>query len=146
MFTLMLAILLSACEPPRMADEPGNEPAIPEIAPVPAIPATERQSEEAPPVVEQGKPDSLDLRLRDRPEVVQPSPVFGAVPDSGWLDPEPGVTGTATGQDGLLPDLFGEQQGDKPVSVKGRMLLDDSAQEFSGALDGAQMSIEIKTD
>ena len=56
------------------------------------------------------------------------------------------ITGTATGQEGLLPELFGEQTQEKPVSVRGKMLLDDEAQEFSGALGGAQMSIEVKTD
>jgi len=42
----------------------------------------------------------------------------------------------------LLTDFFGEQTQEKPVSVKGKMLLVDEAQEFSGA----QMSIEVKTD
>jgi hypothetical protein len=129
-----------------MADEPGDESAIPETVPVPARPAAERQDEKAPPVVEPGKPDALDLRLRDRPEVVLTPPAFGAVPDSGWLDPGPGATGTATGQNGLLPDLFDGQQHDKPVSVKGKMRFDDDAQDFSDTLDGAEMSIEIKTD
>jgi len=146
LFTLLLVTLLSACEKPRT----GDEAAIPETAPapesVPALPASGQQDEKAPPVVETRKPDALDLRPRDRPEAAQMPPVFGAVPDSGWLDPGPETTGTATGQNVLLPDLFAEQQGDKPVSVKGKMRFGDDAQDLSNPLDGAEMSIEIQTD
>jgi len=148
LFTLLLVTLLSACEKPRT----GDEPAIPETAPVsgpvvePVLPEAGQPVGKAPPVVEPRKPDSLDLRPRDRPEAAQMPPVFGAVPDSGWLDPGPDATGAATGQDVLLPDLFVEQQRDKPVSVKGRMRFDDAAPDLSNTLDGAEMSIEIQTD
>ena len=148
LFILLLVTLLSACEKSRT----GDEPAIPETAPlpesvaVPALPASGQQDEKARPVVETRKPDSLDLRLRDRPEAAQMPPVFGAAPDSGWLDPGPDATGAVTGQDGLLPDLFIEQQRDKPISVKGRMRFGDDAQDLSNPLDGAEMSIEIQTD
>jgi hypothetical protein len=146
LFTLLLVMLLSACEKPGT----GDEPAIPETAPlpesVPALPASGRQDEKARPVVEMRKPDSLNLRIRDSPETVQMPPAFGSVPDSGWLDPGPGVTGTATGESVLLPDLFAEQQRDKPVSVKGKMRFGDDAQDLSDTLDGAEMSIEIQTD
>ena len=149
---LPLITLLSACEETQTVGTPVEEHAIPATAPLteaatmPALPESGLQKEDAPPAVETRKLDSLNLRINDRPVAAEAPSGFGAAPDSGWLDPGPEVTGTDTGQDGLLPDLFGEQTQEKPQSVKGKMLLDDDAQEFSGALDGAQMSIEIKTD
>jgi hypothetical protein len=154
---LPLITLLSACEEPQTVATPVEESAIPAAAPVtaadtmPARPESSVQEKDAPPTVEMRKPGSLklrinDLRVNDRPLAAETPSAFGAAPDSGWLDPGPQTTGTDTGQDGLLPDLFGEQTQEKPVSVKGKMLLDDEVQEFSGALDGAQMSIEVKTD
>jgi hypothetical protein len=149
---LSLITLLSACEESQTVGSPVEAPVIPETAPVteaatmPTRPASRLQEEDAPPVVETRKLDSLNLRIDDRPVAAEAPAGFGATPDSGWLDPEPVITGTATGQEGLLPELFGEQAQEKPVSVRGKMLLDDEAQEFSGALDGARMSIEIETD
>lgn len=152
MFTLLLVTSLPACEKPRTGDGSGDEPAVPETAPVPeaalapALPASGPQAGKAPPVVATRKPDSLDLSIKDRPIAVHKSPVLGAVPDSGWLDTAPEASATATGQNGLLPDLFDEQERDKPVSVKGKMLVDDGTQGISNVLDGAEMSVEIQTD
>ena len=152
MLVLPLITLLSACEEPQTVGAPVEESATPAVTPgaaavtMPARPESSVQEEDAPPAVATRKPDSLKLRINDRPVAAEAPSGFGATPDSGWLDPGPQTTGTDTGQDGLLPDLFGEQTQEKPVSVKGKMLLDDEVQEFSGALDGAQMSIEIKTD
>ncbi|HAJ91165.1 MAG TPA: hypothetical protein DCO71_00855 [Gammaproteobacteria bacterium] len=152
MLVLPLITLLSACEEPQTAGMPAEEPAIPaatpltEAATMPSSPESGLQEEDAPPADETRKPDSLKLRIDDRPVAAEAPSGFGAAPDSAWLDTSQEGTGTDTGQDELLPDLFGEQAQQKPVSVKGKMLLGDEAQEFSGALDGAQMSIEIKTD
>jgi len=149
---LPLITLLSACEEPQTVGAPVEESAIPAAAPVnevatmPVRPESSVQEADAPPAAETRKPGSLKLRINDRPVAAEAPAGFGATPDSGWLDPEPVITGTATGQEGLLPELFGEQTQEKPVSVRGKMLLDDEAQEFSGALGGAQMSIEVKTD
>lgn len=147
MLVLLLITLLPACENPRTPDKQGLEP-VPEAG-LPAassLPATRQQDKKVSPATEMRQSDVLDLRLRERPETEPSSPVLGAVPDSGWLDPGPGVTGTDSGQNRLLPDLFDGKQRDKPLSVKGRMRFGDDAEDLSGTLDGAEMSIEIKTD
>lgn len=149
MLVLLLITLLSACEEPQTVGVPVKEPAIPAAAPVTEAatrPESGLQEEDAPPAVETRKLESLDLRIKDRPVAAEAPSGFGATPDSGWLDQGPETTGTDTGQDRLLPDFFGEQPREKSVLVKGKILLDDDAQEFSGDLDGAQISIEINTD
>jgi hypothetical protein len=148
MLTLLLVTLLSACEEPQTIEEPAGAPTVPvtEPAAVPTLPPSERVDETVPPAAETRLPDSLDLGIDDRPIAVEKSPVFGAAPDSGWLDSGQGGVGAGTRDDGLLPDLFAEQQREKPVSVKGRMLVDDGTGELPDAVDGAKMSIEIQTD
>jgi len=49
-------------------------------------------------------------------------------------------------ENSLLPDLFDGKEQEKPVDIKGRVLIDESADDISGPLDGAEMSIEIKSD
>lgn len=148
MLTLLLVTLLSACEEPQTIEEPARASTVPvtEPAAVPTLPSSERADEKVPPATETRLPDSLDLRIDDRPIAVQKSPVFGAAPDSGWLDSGQGGAGADMRDDGLLPDLFAEQQREKPVSVKGKMLVDDGTGEQSDVVDGAKMSIEIQTD
>ena len=107
------------------------------------------RSEDAPPeqvaptTVEPRTLESLDLKLDDRPLAVETPPVFGAVPDSGWLDPGRDA-GLDVEESGLLPDLFEPQKKEKSVDVRTRVLMDDN--DISVPLDGAEMSIEIKTD
>ena len=146
--TLLLVTWLSACEEPQNRDEPAGEPteAVTEPAAEPVLPASERAAEKGPPATETRLPDSLDLGIDDRPIAEQKSPVFGAAPDSGWLDSGAVGVGADTRDDGLLPDLFDEQPREKPVSVKGKMLVDDGTGGLSDAVDGAKMSIEIQTD
>ena len=148
MFVLLLVVLLSACEKsqaPQALEESAIEPA----APLPEVVTTTPRT--LPEVGAQQAPalptlDSLDLRIKDR-SLQQPTPSgFDAVPDSGWLDQGQDATGLGGEDDGLLPDLFGEQAQDKPVSVKGRLRLDDNVNIRSDTLDGAEVSIEVKTD
>jgi len=148
MLTLLLVTLLSGCEEPQTIEEPAGAPAVPvtEPAVVPTLPPSERANEKVPPATETRLPDSLDLGIADRPIAVQKSPVFGAAPDSGWLDSGEEAVGGDRGDNGLLPDLFAEQQREQPVSVKGKMLVDDGTGELSDVVDGAKMSIEIQTD
>jgi hypothetical protein len=149
MLTLLLITLLSACEESQTLGEPAEAPQVQVTEPV-AIPSTmppsERPGEKVPPAAETRKPDSLDLRIDDRPIAAEKSPVFGAAPDSGWLDSGQEAVAGDTGDNRLLPDMFGEQQREKPVSVKGRMLVDDGSGDVSDVVDGARMSIEIQTD
>lgn len=86
---------------------------------------------------------SLDLQLDEYP--VSEVPAFGAAPDSGWLDQgqETGLLDTEDAD--LLPDLFDAPASEKPVDIKGRMLLDERAYDFSNPVDGAEISVEIKT-
>ena len=88
--------------------------------------------------------ESLDLRLDDRSLMEETPSAFGTAPDSGWLDQGRKDGGLGTGENGLLPDLFEPQKKEKSVDVKTRMLMDDS--DISAPFDGAEMSIEIKTD
>ena len=46
----------------------------------------------------------------------------------------------------LLPDLFDAREQEKPLDIKGRVLIDESANDTSDPLDGAEVSIEIKTN
>ena len=150
MLLLPMVMLLSSCEEPQVISAPVEPPAIPAEAPVteaastPVRPETGLPKEQAPPAVEARTLDSLNLQINDRPVAVEAPSGFVAAPDSGWLDSEPEVTGT--GQEGLLPELFGEQPQEEPVSIRGKTLFNDDAQGGGTTLDGAQMSIEIKTD
>ena len=148
MFVLLLVVLLSACEKspaPRTLEESAIEPAVPLPEVVTTMPRT------LPEVGVQQAPalptlDSLDLRIKDRSLQEQTPAGFDADPDSGWLDQRQNAGGLDGEDDGLLPDLFGEKVQDKPVSVKGRMRLDDNVNTLSDTLDGAEVSIEFKTD
>jgi hypothetical protein len=99
----------------------------------------------APTPVEPRTLESLDLKLDDRPLAVETPSVFGAAPDSGWLDPGRDA-GLDAEENGLLPDLFETQKKEKSVDVKTRVLIDENINDISAPLDGAEMSIEIKTD
>ena len=145
MFVLLLVVLLSACEKsqaPQALEESAIEPA----APLPEVVTTMPRA--LPEVGVQLAPalESLDLRIKDRSLQEQTPSGFDAAPDSGWLDQGQDATGLDGEDDGLLPDLFGEQAQDKPVSVKGRLRLDDNVNIRSDTLDGAEVSIEVKTD
>ena len=148
MFVLLLVVLLSACEKsqaPQSLEEPAIEPAVP----LPEVVTTMHRT--LPEVGAQQAPalptlDSLDLRIKDRSLQEQTPAGFDAAPDSGWLDQRQNAGGLDGEDDGLLPDLFGEKVQDKPVSVKGRMRLDDNVNTLSDTLDGAEVSIEVKTD
>jgi hypothetical protein len=147
-FVLLLAVLLSACEKsqaPRTLEESAIEPAVllPEVVTTMprTLPEGGVQQEPALPTL-----DSLDLRIKDRSLQEQTPPGFDAAPDSGWLDQGQDATGLDGEDDGLLPDLFAEKAQDKPVSVKGRVRLDDNVNTLSDTLDGAEVSIEVETD
>ena len=99
----------------------------------------------APTPVEPRTLESLDLSLDDRPLAVETPSVFGAAPDSGWLAPGRDA-GLDAEENGLLPDLFETQKKEKSVDVKTRVLIDENINDISAPLDGAEMSIEIKTD
>ena len=150
MFVLLLVVLLSACEKspaPRTLEESAIEPAVPLPEVVTTMPRTlpevgvQLRQQPALPTL-----DSLDLRIKDRSLQEQTPAGFDAAPDSGWLDQRQNAGGLDGEDDGLLPDLFGEKVQDKPVSVKGRMRLDDNVNTLSDTLDGAEVSIEVKTD
>lgn len=138
---LLLPVLLSACERTPTVDVTDVEP----VTPVTAVEARPALPESTQPAGTQA-PDVLDLTITDRPAAVPASPAFGAAPDSAWLDPGPAVVGTGTGQQPVLPDVFGERPREEPVSVKGRMRLGEDGQNLTDTLDGAEVSIEIKTD
>jgi len=149
---LILLLITSACGEPQTVGIPVGESTtlaatpVTEAATMPARPEYRLQEEDVPSAVETRKLDSLNLWINDRPVAAEAPSGFGTAPDSGWLDPGPGATGTDTSQHRLLPDFFAGQTQEKQQLVKGKMLIDDDAQEFSGALDGAQISIEIETD
>ena len=151
MFVLLLVVLLSACEQSKVPQAPQSiedsaiEPAVPLPEVVTTMPRTlpEVGAQQAPALPTL---DSLDLRIKDR-SLQQPTPSgFDAAPDSGRLDQGQDATGLGVEDNGLLPDLFGEKAQDKPVSVKGRVRLDDNVNTLSNTLDGAEVSIEVKTD
>ena len=143
---LLLPVLLSACERTPTVDVTDVEPVTPVTAVEarPALPESTQPESTQP--AETQAPAVLDLTLTDRPAAVPASPAFGAAPDSAWLDPGPAVVGTGTGQQPVLADVFGERSREKPVSVKGRMRLGEDGQNLTDTLDGAEVSIEIKTD
>jgi len=97
----------------------------------------------APMPVEPRTLESLDLKLDDRPLAVETPSAFGAAPDSGWLDPGRDA-GLDVEENGLLPDLFEPLKKEKSVDVRTRVLMEDN--DISAPLDGAEMSIKIKTD
>jgi len=100
----------------------------------------------APVVVETRTFESLKLELDRGPAFLPDPPLFGAAPDSGWLDESNAFDELNAAENTLLPALFdGKEQG-KLVDIKGRVLIDESTNDISDLLDGAEMSIEIKTD
>ena len=144
-------VFLSACsEPPQTA--------VPDVAPVTADTHADKQpaplsaarqdglQEQVPAVVETRTLESLDLKLDRRPATLPDPPGFGAAPDSGWLDEGNTLDELNTDENTLLPDLFDGKQQEKPLDIKGRVLIDEGASNFSDPLDGAEVSIEFKTD
>ena len=67
-------------------------------------------------------------------------------PDSGWLDEGNAIDELNAAENTLLPDLFDAKEQEKPLDIKGRVLIDESANDTSDPLDGAEVSIEIKTN
>lgn len=114
-------------------------------APVSARPQHSLQ-DEVPAVVETRTFESLNLELDRGPAALPDPPVFGAAPDSGWLDEGNAIDELNAAENTLLPDLFDAKEQEKPLDIKGRVLIDESANDTSDPLDGAEVSIEIKTN
>ena len=144
-------VFLSACsEPPQTS--------VPDVAPVTAdtnadkqsvplsVPAQDSLQEQVPTAVETRTFESLDLTLDRGPAALPDLPGFGAVPDSGWLDEGSAFDEPNAGENTLLPDLFDSKKQEKAVGIKGGALIDNGTSDFSDSLDGAEVSIEIKTD
>lgn len=137
-------LLLAGCEqpsPPEAVQKPPLTPAVP-AEPVPAGKEDVPPSPVSPPA-RQKTLKSLDLQLDERP--LSPVPVFGAAPDSGWLDQGQETRLQDTEEAVLLPDLFEPPASEKPIDIKGRMLLDEHAHDLSSPVDGAEISVEIRT-
>ena len=100
----------------------------------------------APVVVETRTFESLKLELDRGPAFLPDPPLFGAAPDSGWLDEGSAIDELNAAENTLLPDLFDAKEQEKPLDIKGRVLIDESANDTSDPLDGAEVSIEIKTN
>ncbi len=115
--------------------------------PVP-VSARRQQSlqDEVPAVVETRTFESLNLELDRGPAALPDPPVFGAAPDSGWLDEGNAIDELNAAENTLLPDLFDAREQEKPLDIKGRVLIDESANDTSDPLDEAEVSIEIKTN
>jgi hypothetical protein len=128
-------------------DSAGTEPS--EVA-GPAIPPD--SSEPEPQNAEPGQGvdtrvlKSLDLKIH--PAQKPTTTDFGAVPDADWLKTDSAVTGLGAGADSgvPLPGLFDGETPEKPVSVKGKLLIDEGGGDVSTAVDGAGFSLEFKTD
>jgi hypothetical protein len=102
--------------------------------------------DEVPAVVETRTFESLNLELDRGPAALPDPPVFGAAPDSGWLDEGNAIDELNAAENTLLPDLFDAKEQEKPLDIKGRVLIEESANDTSDPLDGAEVSIEIKTN
>jgi len=102
--------------------------------------------DEVPAVVETRTFESLNLEFDRGPAALPDPPVFGAAPDSGWLDEGSAIDELNAAENTLLPDLFDAKEQEKPLDIKGRVLIDESADDTSDPLDGAEVSIEIKTN
>ena len=143
---------LSACGEHQPANVSGDAPANPAAAHE-TEPATatghpdDGLQDEAPPAPDEPRTlESLNLKLTDKPAALQDPPGFGVAPDSGWLDQGPEMGELDAEENGLLPDLFDRKAPEKPVDIKGRMLIDDGGTGISDSLGGAEISIEIQTD
>jgi hypothetical protein len=145
-------VFLSACGEHQPENVPGDAPANPATVPVTESatatghPDDGEQDETAPVPDELRTLESLNLKLIDKPATLQAPPGFGAAPDSGWLDQGPEMGELDAEGNGLLPDLFDGKAPEKPVDIKGRMLIDDGGTGISDSLEGAEISIEIQTD
>lgn len=142
-------VFVSACEAPRQATAPAGAPvtAAKDAGKQPAAVSDHRQEalQEEPGVAEIRTVDSLKLEL-DPESAVLPKPRgFGAAPDSRWLDGGSTPAELNADENALLPDLFDDREQQKPLDIKGRMLIDEDTNDISKPLDGAEVSIEIKT-
>jgi len=144
-------VFLSACGEPQQTATPVVAPptaatdAQKQPAPLGARPQHSLQ-DEVPAVIETRTIESLNLELDRGPVALPDPPVFGAAPDSGWLDEGKVPDELNAAESTLLPDLFDGKEQEKPMDIKGRVLIDESANDNSDPLDGAEMSIEIKTN
>ena len=126
--------------PPTAATDAHKQP-----APLDARPQHSLQ-DEVPAVIETRTFESLKLEIDRGPATLPDPPVFGAAPDSGWLDEGKVPDELNAAESTLLPDLFDGQEHEKPLDIKGRVLIDESVNDTADPLDGAEVSIEIKTN
>jgi hypothetical protein len=144
-------VFLSACSEPPQTSVPDGAPVTADTnadkqpAPLSAPPQDSLQEQE-PVAAETRTLESLDLTLDRVPAALPDSPGFGAAPDSGWLDEGSALDEPNSDGNTLLPDLFDGNKQEKPVDIKGGVLIDKGSSDFSDSLDGAEVSIEIKTD
>ena len=128
-------------------DSAGTEPS---AAAGPAIPPD--SSEPEPHNAEPGQGvDTRELKFLDLkldPAQKPATTDFGAVPDADWLNTNSSATGLGAGTDSgaPLPGLFGGKTRENPVSLKGKLLINDGGGDVSTAVDGAGFSLEFKTD
>lgn len=151
---LFLAMLLCACEESRPTVERVQEPAGADAPAsksavmMPDVPDSELQDEVSRPTLKKQELRRLDLTLDHAPPEERSATGFAPASEPRWLKRKSAaaVPGAAADSSGLLPDLFDEHAGEKPVSVKGRLLIDEAGGDAYGPVDGAGLSIEIKTD
>lgn len=137
---LTCLLLLSACErssSSRESDPPPSAPA-PRATTATSAPQADNTAADHSEATQSGVAQDADIPPRKPLDL---SFDHLQTEDVQTTEPVP-VTET----DRLLPDLFNQKRGESPLSVEGELLTDQDAQEFSETLDGAAITIQIKTD
>lgn len=154
MITLLVMTLLFGCDESRPIDTDVRESVSPETPPIvrstPLPTPSESRSQQEPPhqAVEKRIAKTLDLTIDATPAPGQATAGFGGIPEAEWLNKDQAAAGLGAGPDTsrVLPDLFDENTSEKPVSVKGKLLVDDEAGDISSAVEGAGLSLEYRTE
>lgn len=156
--TVLLSILLAGIALPCCSESqgPAQNTAQPAVnAPVSAIDLSNTVGDSTPPEKKaeitgaQPRPaTALRPATAESPSEELTSSEFTRYSAPGWLDDGPGGVGhsAASNTGTALPDLFERPAGRKPVSMGGGLLLKDNDNGSIPRVEGAGVSIELKTN
>ncbi|MEM1112229.1 MAG: hypothetical protein AAGI11_10010 [Pseudomonadota bacterium] len=123
-----LGLLLAACSEPLPPEQTEPQQALPEAEPVSDAPApdTEAAPPEADPLVEPA-PASQPLDLSLPADVME---------DHEFVD--------LSEEEDKLPNLFTDEERERNTRLSGRLLLDETGEEDSPSVTGAEITVERK--
>ena len=137
---LSCLVFLSACDSPPPGKESVPQPSPPQSRETTASPVPQPVNT---PETRSGAAGASKLR---EVETTRKAPLDLSFDHLQMDEPQSTAPVTAAKTERLLPDLFAPKRSEHPLSVEGQLLMEQDAREFADTVDGATVTIEIKTD